>query len=166
MKELKKEDIDIKGLIVSLYVHRSKPEALKRRNKNAERHLLRRRLVSPDFIELYYKIQSSEPLDSSVLSNLFNLLSTSDRDFLSYLVNNVKSLRESDNGRAFHIISSKFYQNIYTKIKMIEDGIKAGSTNPAMFEEATSLIKRLEESGQINKMVAVKLIRSFQTRRV
>lgn len=161
MRELTTEDIDIKGLIVSLYMYRKKPEALKQKLKNAERILKRRRLVSPDFIELLFKIQSTSPISSTDLTELWSNLPTSDKDFLSYIVNQVKDIRSSDNGRKFQLQSSKSYQNLYQKIKLIEDGIKAGATNPAMYEEFKELVNRLEQSGQINKIVAVKLIRSL-----
>lgn len=161
MRDLKKEDIDIKGLVVSLYIHRNKPEALKRKNRNAERHLLKRRVVSPDFIELLYKIMADEPIDKGELAELWSNLERGDKDFLSFLTNQVSGLSNTENGRLFHIHSAKSYLPIYQKIKMIEDGIRAGATNPSMYEEYTELVDRLQTSGQINKMTAVNLIRKL-----
>lgn len=165
MRELTIEDIDIKGLIVSLYMYRKKPEALKQRSKNVERVLKRRRLVSPDFIEILFKIQSTDPIEKNDLTELWSNLSSSDKDFLSYIVNQVRDIRNSDNGRKFQLQSSKSYQALYQKIKLIEDGIKAGATNPSMYDEFKELVNRLEQSGQINKIVSVRLIRSLESLR-
>ncbi len=159
MRDKMVEDVDIKGLVVSLY-------AVRMRNGTRTRMLLRRRLVSPDFIELYYKILAKEPADATLISTLFNLLSDADKDFLSFLVNQIPTIRASDNGRKFQIVSNKAYQSVYTKVKMIEDGIKAGSINPQMFDEFSSLVKRLEQSGQVSKGVAFRMIRALSSLRV
>ena len=84
---------------------------------------------------------------------------------MSYIVNQVRDIRNSDNGRKFQLQSSKSYQALYQKIKLIEDGIKAGATNPSMYDEFKELVNRLEQSGQINKIVSVRLIRSLESLR-
>jgi len=104
MKEMTINDIDIKGITVSLYHFRKKPDHLKAKYKNIERILKRRRLVNPDFIELYYKIQSENSIEESELRMLWDRLTGDDKEFFSYILNNVKDLHSQINSKKINII--------------------------------------------------------------
>ena len=159
MKEMTINDIDIKGITVSLYHFRKKPDHLKAKYKNIERILKRRRLVNPDFIELYYKIQSENSIEENELRMLWDRLTGDDKEFFSYILNNVKDLPSQINSKKINIIVSKYFNDIYLKMKLLEDGIKAGSINPGLIDEYVNLIEKLTNSGQFNKMTASRMIR-------
>ncbi|HRH55119.1 MAG TPA: hypothetical protein PLN38_17440 [Chitinophagales bacterium] len=90
---------------------------------------------------------------------LWDRLTGDDKEFFSYILNNVKDLPSQINSKKINIIVSKYFNDIYLKMKLLEDGIKAGSINPGLIDEYVNLIEKLTNSGQVNKMTASRMIR-------
>lgn len=156
------DDVDIKGLMVSIYDFRKKSPELTGRYKNVQRKLKKRKLVSPEWIELFYKCQTG----SDGMEALWHSLSPSDKDFFSYVVHNFlkgdaefqKKIQPTQGSNIIYIIANS-YKDVYTRIKLLEDGVKAGVNNENIWNEYKELIQRLVDSGQIPKHVAVKILR-------
>ena len=173
------DDVDIKGLMVSIYDYRKQtPERLKK-CKNACKRLKKRKLVAPEWIELFFRVQNPTPAGTSEResgtrphsyavgeTNLWNALSSSDKDFFSYVVHNFlkgdpefqKKIQPSSGSNIIYIIANS-YKDVYTRMRLLEDSVKAGINNEQVWDEYKALINRLVDSGQIEKHKAVMILR-------
>lgn len=134
-------DIDIKGLCVSIYTT----------TRDGKRGIMvRRRLVSPEFIELFFSIKSGniEPSQSSLFYNL----PESERDFLALCVHQAKIHNE-----IFEKMLAKSSSSLYERMKLLEGGIGSGVISQQLVDEFDSIVDRLINSGQFTISYGSKL---------
>jgi len=107
-----------------------------------------KRIVSPEWIQLWYKIienQFDQTLWLSLSSDMKQLLGKVARD--CKIQNNGLNIAIAENFRRHH-----------DRLKLLEGNVKSGNMNPKLVEEYISIIHELKDSGQMNAHSSGRLI--------
>jgi hypothetical protein len=123
--------------------------------------LHKRFFVSPEFIELFYKIH-----DDQFDQLLFDRLSNAEQQTLATVLTFLRI-----NNREFNIAMAKVMRSMYERFKTIEGAIKAGNISQQLHDDYVDLMKTLSRLGFLPKQTATgniksmgKTLREFQKR--
>ena len=117
--------------------------SVQRFKDNIRSVLVKRYIVSTEFIQLFYKCMDDE-FDVA----LFNDLSDNEKFLLSKVV-----IYMGKENKDFNIAVSKFMKSEYEHLKLIEMAIKAGNLSSQLKEEYYGVIDRLVDAGVMKKFV-------------
>ena len=106
--------------------------------------LYKRYFVSPEFIELFYKIHDGEFDDI-----LFTRLADSEKQMMSRVCQYLDI-----SNRDFNIALSKSMRGMFDRFRMIEGAIKAGNLNKDLHDEYVSIMQSLADQRLIPKVRA------------
>lgn len=134
---VKKKDVVIRGLIVSIET----------KHEGKQRQIFKRKLVSPEFIQLWFKI-----LDNEFDKELWMKLNQHDKDFLGICIRHAH-IYNPDFEKALASDHSKHLE----RLRLLEESIKAGNLSGTIQKEFNDIIDKLKDSGQITSMHATKL---------
>jgi site-specific recombinase len=139
----------ITGSIVSLYYQR----------KNDRIVLYKRKIGSPEFIELLYKILADE-FDEAMWLNL----SDKDKQWLITVVNST----HKENPK-FNIATAKYNNANLNEMRIIEGEIIAGNLNPELLTKFNRIIDNLMDTYQLTRnhgsMLKKNLARTLDAKR-
>ncbi len=127
---MKQMQVKITGSVVSVF-----------RKMGTKDALWRRRVVEPEWIELWYKIQADE-FDES----LWLRLNDADREFLIFCVN-----ASHIENRAFNIAVAKSQKATSDELKIIEGELLSGNLNKTLVSKYNKIIDMLTETMQMGK---------------
>jgi hypothetical protein len=133
----RQKKVQIRGLAAYLYAERD----------GYQTHTYKRKLVSPEWINLWYLISAGE-FDQSLYISLNQI----DKDFLAYCVHQT-GIHNSD----FEIALARDYRNTLERMRVLEGSIKAGNVNPEIAKEFNEIIDRLVSSWQISSKMGTSL---------
>ncbi len=134
----------IRGNVFDLY------SEAKKRGKNSV-VMYKRYFVSPEFIQLFYKIHDGE-FDEA----LFDRLSEKERRELAHVV----SFLDIAN-RDFTIALSKMNRSMYSRMQLIEGAIKAGNLSTELRDEYIDIMKNMSHLGMLPANTASRYISSI-----
>lgn len=106
--------------------------------------LYRRFFVSPEFVELFYKLHDGE-FDQL----LFDRLQDNEKQTMSTALTFLDI-----NNREFNIALSKAMRSSFERFKLIEGAIKAGNLSTDLHDEYVNLMRMLSKLGMIPKSTA------------
>lgn len=139
----------ITGSVVSLY----------RQQKNDKINLFKRKICSPEFIELLYKILADD-FDEAMWLNLPD----KDKQFLMTVVNST----HKENPK-FNIAVAKYNNSNLNELKIIEGEIVAGNLNPELLTKFNRIIDNLMDTYQLThnhgSMLKKNLARTLEAKR-
>lgn len=136
MNRVKK--VVIKGLFVGI---------LSESTKGLPASYYRRKIVSPQFIELWYKVSENE-WDQA----LWDVLPSLERDYMALCAH----LCKVENNK-FQVALSKSFRDMFDRMKLLESSIKAGNISEPVIMEFSNILDRLVSSGQITQSLATRL---------
>lgn len=113
--------------------------------------LYKRMFVSPEFVQLFYKLH-----DGQFDENLYNILSDVEKQLLASSLNYLNI----DN-KEFNIALSKNMRKYYDQYKLIEAEIAAGNLSKELHDRFSSLVDILADIGALPKATA-----SYQKKRM
>lgn len=137
---MKQREVIVKGLCVSLYLN------------GKTKQLIKRRIVSPEWVQLWYLIS-----DGKFDADLWLTLNDGLQDFLSTCVHQTNT-----HNIEFQKMLARNMKGIYDRLLLIEDSIKMGNISEALVKEYSSIIERLTNTDQMPKMHGSKLIRRLE----
>lgn len=115
-----------------------------------------RRVVTPEWLKLYFMIKIGE-FDT----DMWNTLPRELKALLGYVCRKLKHPFSDE----FNIALATDYKADYERLKLLEGSIKAGNNNTALIDECIKIIQGLGNSGQMNSKTAKTMIRSFMNTR-
>lgn len=133
----RQKKVSIRGLAAYLYAER----------EGMQNHVYKRKLVSPEWINLWYLI-SAGSFDQSLYISLNKI----DKDFLAYCVHQC-GIHNSD----FEIALARDYRNVLERMRVLEGSIKAGNVNREIADEFKKIIDSLVSSWQISSKMGTSL---------
>lgn len=103
----------------------------------------KRYFVSPEFVELFYRIH-----DGGFDNSLYERLSDNEKKLMSYVLSylNIDS-------KEFNIVIAKFVRGFHDRLKVIEGAIKAGNLSTELHDEYVRLMTELAELGLMQKNI-------------
>lgn len=111
-----------------------------------------RKLVSPTFVELWYKI-----CDDKFDYMLWSALTQSEKDYMAECVNMTHTICQE-----FQIALAKATKSSIDRLRLLEGEIVAGNLNPALVKEFSDLLDHLSASRQIPPIQAGRLKKRIQ----
>ena len=112
----------------------------------------KRKLVSPEWVNVWYLINSGEFDD-----NLFISLNQIDRDFLAYCVH-----QTGVHNIEFEKALARNYRSVLERMRVLEGSIKAGNINREIVDEFKQVVDRLIASWQISGRMGNNLKRQIE----
>lgn len=123
--------------------------------KGKVQRMVKRLFVSPEFMQLFFKIQDKEFDDE-----IFERLTDKERQELSYVMSFL-----GYQSRGFTIAIAKMNRGMFSRLKLIEGAIKAGNLSEDLRDEYGDIMKSMGELGMIPKITATKqtkaMVRTF-----
>lgn len=107
--------------------------------------LYKRYFVSPEFIQLFYKIHDEQPIDEE----LYNRLSTEEKKAMSVVVNYLQITSPS-----FNIALAKTMRTVYERLKVIEGAVMAGNLSKELQDEYVDIMKDMKMTGALPSNIA------------
>ena len=132
--------IHIEGLLVKFY--------------SSTYNLVKRMIVKPEFIKLYYKISDGEPFDLS----LWEELTQPEKNFLFQIIGKAKPELDRDIGDRHRKEAKTFFNKLYVN----ENQIRLGNDSPEIFKEIEEAIQTLMDRHLITKNLGGRLIKQYQ----
>lgn len=120
-------------------------------SKNRRNVLYRRYFVSPEFVELFYKLHDGE-FDQTLYDRLSDIEKQTMSTVLTFL--------NIDN-KEFNIALSKFMRNSFERFKLIEGAIKAGNLSAELHDEYVDLMRMLAKLGLIPRATAAQNVNAI-----
>ena len=111
-----------------------------------------RKLVSPNFVQLWYKISAGD-FDYMLWSSL----TPGEQDYLAKCVEMTHTICPE-----FQVALAKATKGTMDRLQLIEGEISAGNLNPALIEEFGTILGRLGETRQIPPMQVARLKKRLQ----
>jgi hypothetical protein len=116
--------------------------------------LVKKMIVKPEFIKLYYKISDGEPFDLS----LWDELSQAEKNFLFQIIGKVKPDLEREVGERQRKEAKTFFNKLYVN----ENQIRIGNNSPEIVKELKEAIETLIDRHLITKYLGNRLIKQYQ----
>ncbi len=132
--------VRIEGLLVKFY--------------SSTYNLVKRMIVKPEFIKLYYKISDGEPFDLS----LWDELTQSEKNFLFQIIGKAKPDLERDISERHRKEAKTFFNKLYVN----ENQIRLGNNSPEVLSEISDSIQTLMDRHLITKNLGGRLIKQYQ----
>ena len=132
-----KKHISIRGLCVSIEIPR----------ENGRSQLIKRKLVSPEFIQLWFKVH-----DNQWDQDLWERLNQRDKDYLGICIRNAHIFN-----REYEKAVGRDFSKYLERLRLLEESIKAGNISPVIQDEFNDIIDRLVSSGQFTSIHGTKL---------
>lgn len=132
--------IHIEGLLVKYY--------------SSTYNLVKRMIVKPEFIKLYYKISDGEPFDLS----LWDELTQAEKNFLFLIIGKAKPELEKDVGERHRKEAKTFFNKLYVN----ENQLRMGNNSPEILKEIEEAISTLAERHLISKNIGGRLIKQYR----
>lgn len=136
---MRKRLLEIRGLAVTLWSTQ--------KCQQQKQCLIRRKIVAPEFVELWYIVNAGK-FDPSLWASLNQV----DKDFFALCVHQC----QVDNP-AFEQHLARDFRGIYDRLRVIESTIAAGNLNEDLVNEFKTIVDRLSASHQIPKKQATNL---------
>jgi hypothetical protein len=134
---MRPRQVVIRGLYVKIFMTKS----------DGSRGMLHKsRLVSPEFIELWFKVH-----DGDFDLNMWQSLSQKDKNFFTYCVH-----QAGIENQKLEIALAHSTRDFFERMKILEMSIVAGNLNADIVREFNKIIDMLAESAQISKTYATK----------
>lgn len=109
---------------------------------NKKPMLLKRYVVSTEFIQLFYNC-----VDGDFDAGIFNDLPDNEKFLLSKMLIFLKT----PENRAFNIAMSKFAKTLYERLKVIEMAVKAGNLSKILQNEYYEIMDKMVDAGMLKK---------------
>lgn len=132
--------VRIEGLLVKFY--------------SSTYNLVKRMIVKPEFIKLYYKISDGEPFDLS----LWDELTQAEKNFLFQIIGKAKPDLERDISERHRKEAKTFFNKLYVN----ENQIRLGNNSPEVLSEISDSIQTLMDRHLITKNLGGRLIKQYQ----
>lgn len=132
--------VRIEGLLVKFY--------------SSEYNLVKKMIVKPEFIKLYYKISDGEPFDMS----LWDELSQAEKNFLFQIIGKAKPHLEKEIGDRHRKEAKTFFNKLYVN----ENQIRIGNNSPEIYSEIKSSLEELVDRHLISKNLGHRLIKQYK----
>lgn len=115
---------------------------------------VKRMIVKPEFIKLYYKISDGEPFDLS----LWDELTQAEKNFLFQIIGKAKPDLERDIGDRHRKEAKTFFNKLYVN----ENQIRLGNNSPEVLKEIEESIQTLMDRHLITKNLGGRLIKQYK----
>ncbi|KAI9995036.1 hypothetical protein PInf_011986 [Phytophthora infestans] len=132
MKRAKME-ISIRGNLVSVY----RPP-----NKKGYKTLVRRKVVEPEWVKLWYEI-----MDGKFDESLWLRLNDIDRSFLSFCVHAAEILNKE-----FNVHLAQDHKIHFDQLKIVEGELMAGNMNKQLVDQYNGIIDQLTSTLQMPRL--------------
>jgi hypothetical protein len=132
--------VRIEGLLVKFY--------------SSTYNLVKRMIVKPEFIKLYYKISDGEPFDLT----LWEELTQAEKNFLFQIIEKAKPDLERDIADRHRKEAKTFFNKLYVN----ENQIRLGNNSPEILKEIEESIQTLMDRHLITKNLGGRLIKQYQ----
>lgn len=132
--------IRIEGLLVKFY--------------SSTYNLVKKMIVKPEFIKLYYKISDGEPFDLA----LWDELTQAEKNFLFQIIGKAKPELERDIGDRHRKEAKTFFNKLYVN----ENQIRIGNNSSEVFKEIKDAIQTLMDRHLITKNLGGRLVKQYQ----
>lgn len=126
--------LKIRGLYVSIYRYHI-------RDGKKSPVLLHRRVVEPEFIQLWFKLS-----ELKFSMDLYNQLSDDSKDYLSFCFHTIHPQLEN---RELEIETGKKSRKLQERLVLLEGIIMSGNINRELIEELNEILDKLVRSSQI-----------------
>lgn len=138
-------DYAIHGSVFELRSKRAK------RGANIRDVLYKRYFVSPEFVQLFYKVHEGDFDDG-----LFERLSDKERQILSQSVAYLGLTN-----KAYNIAQSKTLRNTYERLKLIEGAIKSGNLSNELHDEYVGIMETFRDLDLLPRLTASNNIKAI-----
>lgn len=132
--------VRIEGLLVKFY--------------SSTYNLVKRMIVKPEFIKLYYKISDGEPFDLA----LWDELTQPEKNFLFQIIGKAKPDMERDIGERHRKEAKTFFNKLYVN----ENQIRLGNDSPEILKEIEEALQTLMDRHLITKNLGGRLIKQYK----
>jgi hypothetical protein len=130
----------IHGLLVKFY--------------SSEYNMVKKMVVKPEFIKLYYKISDGAPFDLT----LWEELSQPEKNFLFQIISKIRPESERDIGERHRKEAKQFFNKLYVN----ENQIRIGNNSKEIFNELKDSISGLMDRHLITTNLGGRLIKQYQ----